>query len=339
MHHISRKPVAAPIPSTVPFVEQKQDLSLRRQYSSENSILPHSPPKVELFPTLEIPTVGPEISSGFPYNQRLFELHIAPDEWTRFSNDVAHAARLTTLEKYAVWSVGLSIWIVASGALAVLGAVPGYYAGKGMKNSRVAKKVRRSLKGKGELETTLSTWNENIFRDKGFRVWLRLPKQDQEKLQNRLEGGNLKRQSKEGDDNDDRNDTASACSTQPSLQSGHPLSRQSDSKPGFKVEPKESVAARRRREKLEAKRLEKHYTLMVEDIRKPIGQEEILEFGVIEIEDTGSASTASSVVSSPQDPPEYESIQDNCSSMSELGGECLSSGAALRYRGIHELEA
>ncbi|PGH36958.1 hypothetical protein GX50_00193 [[Emmonsia] crescens] len=358
MHRIARKPVSSPIlggPTTsispisliVPLEGRETDSSLYRQHSSQNSsIQPHTPPQAEPFPTLEVPTNGQEIASGFPYNQRLFQLRVGPDEWTQFCDELAYAVRLTVLEKCAVWSVGVGVGIVATSALAVFGPIPGYYAGKGFKNSRVAKKVRRSQKGKGELEITLSTWNENVFRDKGFRVWLRLPRRKQERLESKMEKKNRKKMNKEDSDDVDVADDINASIS--SLSSPHnphadrsPLSPQSDTKLGFKVEPKESIAARKKRVKLEAKRLEAHYTLMVEDIRKPIGEEELLQFGVIEIEDDESSrSVASSQVSSSRgDPPEYDSATDSHDSVAEIEETCLPPSAVFPSRRIHELAA
>ncbi|EER38918.1 conserved hypothetical protein [Histoplasma capsulatum var. duboisii H88] len=354
MHHIARKPVSSPTLTTtasisaispispiVPAGNSEMDPPLyQQQYSSEpSSILPHAPPLEELFPTLELPTNGPEISSGFPYNQRLFQLHVSPDEWTRFSDELAYAVRLTVLEKCAVWSVGVGVGLVATGALAVFGPIPAYYAGKGIKNSRVAKKVRRSQKGKGELEVTLSNWNENVFRSKGFRVWLRLPRRQQEKLDSKMEKSERKKMNNEEYDDIDVNDSTSSLSSKHNPHADRsPLGPQSDSKLGLKVEPRESMAARKKREKLEAKRLETHYTLMVEDIRKPIDEEELLQFGVIEIEEPESnRSLASSPVSSRGDPPEYDSPTDSRGSLVELEETCLPPGAVLPSRGIYEL--
>ncbi|OAX84329.1 hypothetical protein ACJ72_01299 [Emergomyces africanus] len=313
MHHIARKPVSART--------------------------------LEPFPTLEVPTNGPDIASGFPYNQRLFQLRVGPDEWTQFSDELAYAVRLTMLEKCAVWSVGVGVGIVASGALAVLGPIPGYYAGKGIKNSRVAKKVRRSQKGKGDLEITLNSWNENVFRDKGFRVWLRLPRREQEKLETKMDKKDRDKKkmndTENGDMDDDINGSTSSLSSPHNTHADRsPLNPQSDSKPGFKVEPKESMAARKKREKLEAKRLEMHYTLMVEDIRRPIGEEELLQFGVIDIGDHEiNRSAASSPVSSRGDPPDYDSATDSHGSVAELEETCLPMSAALPARGVHEMEA
>ncbi|PGG95855.1 hypothetical protein AJ79_09836 [Helicocarpus griseus UAMH5409] len=287
--------------------------------SGSLNILPNSPPPEETFPTLEIPANGPELASGFPYNQRLFQLHISPDEWTQFSDELAHSARLTTLEKCAVWTVGIGTGIVAT----PLAAFSGYYAGKSMKNRRVAKKVRQGQKGKGELETTLSDWNENVFRDKGFRVWLRLPRAEQKKLEEKLEeklekkDGGKKGKGEREDEDDDSNASASLRSSQLG-----PVADQADSKPGFKADVIESASARKKREKLEARKLERHYALVVEDIRKPLGAGQSLEFGVVEIDD-GASSTRG-------DPPEYAA---------ELHETALPPGAVLHSRGIHEMEA
>ncbi|KLJ09733.1 hypothetical protein EMPG_14856 [Blastomyces silverae] len=347
MYQIARKPVMSPtlaspttsIPPIVPPESNGVGSSIYRQYSSENSsIQPHTPPQAELFSTLEVPTNGPEIASGFPYNQRLFQLHVSPDEWTQFCDELAYAVRLTLLEKCAVWSVGVGVGIVAVGALAVFGPIPAYYAGKGVKKSRVAKKVRRGQKGKGELEVILNTWNENVFRDKGIRVWLRLPRRKQEKLEHKTEKRERKKLNKEDADHIDDNVNGSTSSF--SSRSNNPLSPPSDSKLGFKVEPKESIAARKKREKLEAKRLETHYTLMVEDIRKPIGEEELLQLGVIEVveePESTRSSASSSPVSSRGDPPDYDSATDSRASIAELEETCLPSGAALPSRGVHEL--
>ncbi|PGH02316.1 hypothetical protein GX51_04757 [Blastomyces parvus] len=350
MHQIARKPVisptvASPTTSTSPIATPESDgvdSPIYQQVSSENnSIPPPTRQQSELFSTLEIPTNGPEIASGFPYNQRLFQLHVSPDEWTRFCDEMAYAVRLTLLEKCAVWSVGVGVGIVATSALAVLGPIPAYYAGKGVKNKRVAKKVRQSQKGKGDLEVTLNTWNDNVFRDKGFRVWLRLPRRDQQKLEHKMEKKGRSNTNKEDSDkiDDEVNGSVSSFSSRSNTYTDRrPLSPQSDSKQGFKVEPKESIATRKKREKQEAKRLETHYTLMVEDIRKPIGEEELLQFGVIKVEEPGTArSPTSSVASSRGDPPDYDSATESRTSVAELEAVSLPIGAVLPSRGIHEL--
>ncbi|EGE83697.1 hypothetical protein BDDG_06642 [Blastomyces dermatitidis ATCC 18188] len=335
MYQIPRKPVlsatqASPTTSISPIAPPESnegDSSIHRQYSSENSsIQPHTPAQAELFSTLEVPTNGPEIASGFPYNQRLFQLHVSPDEWTQFCDELAYAVRLTLLEKCAVWSVGVGVGIVATGALAILGPIPAYYAGKSVKKSRVAKKVRRSQKGKGDLEVTLNTWNENAQTGEAGA-------QDGKE-------GRKKMNKEDGDDiGDDVNGSTPSLSSRSNPHADcSPLSRSSNSKLGFKVEPKESMAARNKREKLEAKRLETHYTLMVEDIRKPIGEEELLQIGVIEVEEPESArSSASSPVSSRGDPPDYDSTTDSRGSVAELEETCLPTGVVLPSRGVYEL--
>ncbi|KAK2790465.1 hypothetical protein FQN53_009489 [Emmonsiellopsis sp. PD_33] len=339
---ITSSPSVTTLPTIVSPPEDfdKETLSttaaLYKQHSRTGSyIQPNSPPSDEPFPTLEIPTNKPEITSGFPYSQKLFQLHVAPDEWSQFSDELIHASRLSTLEKCAVWSVGVGVGLV-SATLA-----PGYYSAKSMRNSRIAKKVERSQKGEGELETTLRDWNEGVFQNKGFRVWLRLPREKQAKI----DGDPVDKKSKKDKKKDSKKDTKdkdeseNASNRSDSLPSS---TLQPDTIPTFeagkqgsKVEPKESRSAKKKREKKEAKALERHFTLVIEDIRKPVSPEEILQVGVVKID--GSGYNTPRVPSSPLKPPGYTFTSQGDVVELEETSVSYTPSAVLNDRGIHEL--
>ncbi|KAK2808299.1 hypothetical protein FQN50_004858 [Emmonsiellopsis sp. PD_5] len=341
---ITSSPSVTTLPSIVSPPEEldKETLStsvaLYKQHSRPGSyIQPNSPPSDEPFPTLEIPTNKPEITSGFPYNQKLFQLHVAPDEWTQFSDELIHASRLSTLEKCAVWTVGVGVGLVST-TLA-----PGYYSAKAMRNSRIAKKVERSQKGEGELETTLRNWNEGVFQNKGFRVWLRLPREKQAKIDGSPVDKKTKKDKKKdskkdakGKDEDEnasnRSDSLPSSTVQPDTIPTFEAEKQ-----GSKVEPKESRSAKKKREKKEAKALERHFTLMIEDIRKPVSAEELLQVGVVKIEDGGDNTPRAP--SSQGNPPEYTfTSQGNPVELEETSLSYTPS-SVLNDRGIHEMSA
>ncbi|PGH27009.1 hypothetical protein AJ80_01393 [Polytolypa hystricis UAMH7299] len=214
------------------------------------------------FSSFEIPTIGPSPYSGFQYNQCLFELGVAPDEWTRFGADFANALQLRLSEKWAVWSVGVGVGIVSNIPLPVVGTASGYYAGKAMKDRSIAKKVRG---GCDELDTMLRHWNEEVFKEKGFRVAVYVPKSRQK---------GPKDSKDEDEDLKEKNDT----------------NKKGDNKGDKK-------------EKKEAKKLEKYYTVVVEDLALPkAGVGELAGHEIMELE---TPQTPCPTYSSPLEPPAY----------------------------------
>lgn len=124
---------------------------------------------IKAFDPVEISSVTPSITSGFPYHQKLFELHVSPEEWETFGDDVVQSLQLSIGARALAWTVGVSV-----GTVSLVGA-PGYYAGKAMQERSRANKVRRSMKNKGELDTALRRWNVT-FAERGFRVRIVLPR-------------------------------------------------------------------------------------------------------------------------------------------------------------------
>ncbi|KAK2865382.1 hypothetical protein FQN49_003628 [Arthroderma sp. PD_2] len=126
--------------------------------------------------TFEVRTLKANVESGFSYHQRLFEYRIPPADWKQFSDELVAAFALTTSEKIAAWTVGVSVGLVSAVPLLVFGAAPGYYAGKAVNSMSIESKVHDYLKDEGELVTVLRRWNNTFFKSKGLRVKLALPK-------------------------------------------------------------------------------------------------------------------------------------------------------------------
>ncbi|KAF3483489.1 uncharacterized protein GIQ15_02813 [Arthroderma uncinatum] len=134
-------------------------------------------PLSELNPNIfEVLTVKAGVESGFSYHQRLFENHVPPTDWKRFSDELVAAFALTTLEKIAAWTVGISVGLVSAVPLLVFGAAPGYYAGKAVNSMSIETKVHDYLQDEGELVTVLRNWNNTFFKSKGLYVKLALPR-------------------------------------------------------------------------------------------------------------------------------------------------------------------
>ena len=121
------------------------------------------------FDPVEISSVTPSITSGFPYHQKLFELRVSPEAWGAFSDDVVQSLQLGFGARALAWTVGVSV-----GTVSLVGA-PGYYAGKAIQERSRANKVRKSMKNEGELDAALRIWNAT-FADRGFRVRIALPR-------------------------------------------------------------------------------------------------------------------------------------------------------------------
>ncbi|KAK2737549.1 hypothetical protein FQN57_007484 [Myotisia sp. PD_48] len=124
----------------------------------------------------EVSTIKPSVYSGFEYHQRIFENGISPMDWKRFSDELVKAFELTTAEKIAAWTIGVSVGIVSAVPLLVFGAAPGYYAGKAVKSLSIEQKVLDCLEEEGELITVLKTWNSMFFQKRGLSVKLALPR-------------------------------------------------------------------------------------------------------------------------------------------------------------------
>ncbi|EFR03196.1 hypothetical protein MGYG_06195 [Nannizzia gypsea CBS 118893] len=124
----------------------------------------------------EVPTIKSTVESGFLYHQRLFENNVPPAEWKQFSDEMVEAFALTTSEKIAAWTVGISVGLVSAVPLLVFGAAPGYYAGKAVNAMSIETKVKDYLQEEGELVTVLKRWNSTAFKTRGIYVRLALPR-------------------------------------------------------------------------------------------------------------------------------------------------------------------
>lgn len=132
------------------------------------------PPPRAIFERFSIPTRNSSLSSGFPYDPRVYTL-ITHDEWHLLSNDIVASAKLTFGEDLAAWTAGITTGTLTSPFLFVFGPVVGYYAGRSLHRQQVVKKARESLGREGDIRSVLQHWNEEKFRTRGFEVWLELP--------------------------------------------------------------------------------------------------------------------------------------------------------------------
>lgn len=64
---------------------------------------------------IRVHTKGDDLKSGFPYHPSLFDLHVRPDEWQRFSDQVTHAARFSSGDYVKMYA--------AAGSLALMGSI------------------------------------------------------------------------------------------------------------------------------------------------------------------------------------------------------------------------
>lgn len=121
-----------------------------------------------------IPTRNDALSSGFPYDPRVYDL-ISHDEWHLLSSDIVNSAKLTVGEDIAAWSTGVTTGTLSSPLILVLGPVAGYYAGRAVHRKTVIRTVKERLDRDGDLRSVLRRWNETKFTPRGFQVWLELP--------------------------------------------------------------------------------------------------------------------------------------------------------------------
>jgi hypothetical protein len=123
---------------------------------------------------LTIPTKNESLSSGFPYDSRVYDL-ISHDEWHLLSQDILGAAKLTIGEDFVAWTTGITAGTLATPLVLVLGPFAGYYAGRAVHRKTVVKAVKERLDRNGEIRAVLRRWNETTFKGRGFEAWLELP--------------------------------------------------------------------------------------------------------------------------------------------------------------------
>ena len=125
--------------------------------------------------SFRIPTKTDSLSSGFPFDNRLFEKRVTPDEWFLFSSEIVKAATLTLPEDLAAWAAGITTGTLSTGIAVFGGPFIGYYTGRAIHRKTVVKKVKEGLFHEGDLRLILKRWNEEVFKAKGFQAWLELP--------------------------------------------------------------------------------------------------------------------------------------------------------------------
>ena len=131
---------------------------------------PQEPTTPSLLP-LTIPTKKYFLSSGFPYHSSIFHLGISPDNWTRFSDGIVQATKLSLTQQSLAWTSGISAGLVGVSAVPPFGAAAGVFAGKAVYDKTVLKNVRQGLE-QGKLGEVLKRWNEDFWREKGVVVKL-----------------------------------------------------------------------------------------------------------------------------------------------------------------------
>lgn len=183
-------------------------------------------------------------------------MNVSPEEWKQFSDEVAHALRLTGREQAVAWSTNLGVSALGF-VVAPLAVAPGHFAGKAVVNRSVEKKVLGESSSSGEIEETLRRWNGNTFRYRGFRVRLQLPRKRLEKM-------------KRVDEN--RTPSANhAISSDSERKEGEKSMTKSERKQERKSKKQERKSNKKamKSERKQTKKLRKHYTVVIEDIRNP----------------------------------------------------------------------
>jgi hypothetical protein len=74
--------------------------------------------------TVRVRTKGNDLKSGFPYHSRLFDLHVRPDDWQRFNDQVTNATRFTSSDYAKMWAAAGSVAL--TGSLLMTAWVAGY---------------------------------------------------------------------------------------------------------------------------------------------------------------------------------------------------------------------
>ncbi|KAJ9621002.1 hypothetical protein H2203_007589 [Taxawa tesnikishii (nom. ined.)] len=118
---------------------------------------------------LRIHTYTSNITSGFPYQQSLFEVGILPEEWYAMSNAIVRAAQPTLSDHAITWAAASGVAMTSLIGFAI-------YAGRKMNMQRQQKRLRENLSnfsatGLGE---TLRSWNEQCLRRHGLFMYLEL---------------------------------------------------------------------------------------------------------------------------------------------------------------------
>jgi hypothetical protein len=130
----------------------------------------------------EIVTKEHTLSSGFPYDDRLANLDISPQEWFNFSDAITRAVQLSLAESSSAIVAGVGVGILTPLTSAFLGP---FGKGPGVAASRLARdrSVRNKVKTSHELKAILSFWNEKKFKDRGFYTELVLPQKGRTRMQ------------------------------------------------------------------------------------------------------------------------------------------------------------
>jgi len=140
-------------------------LSLSTSPSPSQPSPTQAPAAPSLLP-LTIPTKKYPLSSGFPYHSTVFHLGISPDVWTRFSDEIVQATKLSLTQQSLAWTSGISVGLVSVAAVPPFGAAAGVFAGKAVYDKTVLSNVKQGLE-QGKLGDVLKRWNEDCWREKG----------------------------------------------------------------------------------------------------------------------------------------------------------------------------
>jgi len=123
---------------------------------------------------ITIPTTNETLSSGFPYDPKVYDL-ISHDEWYDLSSDIVSASKVTFGENWGAWATGITTGTLSSAFIMVFGPVAGYYAGRAVHRKTVLKVAKERLERDGGIRSVLRQWNAETFQQRGFQVWLELP--------------------------------------------------------------------------------------------------------------------------------------------------------------------
>ena len=118
---------------------------------------------------VRVKTNGPDLASGFPYDNALFDLHIHPHKWSAFSSQIVTAAKVAPSDTAKVWA--------AAAATAMTGAVAtSIYLGRSMRRSYQEKTVKNGISDMSAegLGAKLQAWNDEYFTPKGLFVHVEL---------------------------------------------------------------------------------------------------------------------------------------------------------------------
>ncbi|KAI9739355.1 MAG: hypothetical protein M1834_007568 [Cirrosporium novae-zelandiae] len=123
---------------------------------------------------LQIPTRSSHLTSGFQYPDLLQAYSITSKDWSSFTSELITLAHLSSHQWSTIVLKGAGATAVGSLLVGGFGLVPGYITGK---KSRQHAEERNILAAEesGQLQATVTRWNEEFFRPRGILVRIDLP--------------------------------------------------------------------------------------------------------------------------------------------------------------------